>query len=222
MRFRFSFLTIVTLAALTGCSLSGDPEPTRYQLQPDLTPAAVSSVRSSAILRIATPRAASSLDSNRIQIEQPDGTVSFVQNAAWNEVPNKMLQPLLVQALSGAHIFSAVVDDQTTAEAAYELQTSLERFTLVGVNNADTTASGGQPGVEAALRANLIRLDDNRLLMSKLVTASTPVDDVRMGVIIPAFEKATGTILADTAADIAQAIRKTPPPTHAPSDARNQ
>ena len=100
-----------------------------------------------------------------------------------------MLQPLLTHAIERTGRFSAVINDSDDSSATLELKTTIERFTLV--------YGTPEPHVEVALRAELIRLPEYTLVAVRRISASEPVETVRMHYVVAAFERAFGQCLKE-------------------------
>ncbi|MGE4351776.1 MAG: ABC-type transport auxiliary lipoprotein family protein [Bdellovibrionales bacterium] len=190
------FLLLV-LFCLTSCALQPEPERSFYAIEPahvllaltaldkpQKAPLASAASRERRILRVASPRAAMGLDSERIQVQKADGSLTWVKNASWIETPTKMLEPLLMRCLETSGPFAAVVGDRSSATADLDLETSLEKFTFVEGTNASPSH------VEIAIRFTLLEQQENKLISSKFVSISQPVEAVRLSSILPAFEKA--------------------------------
>jgi len=195
---KLRFFTIGLFSLLAACAFSSPPERLHYQINPAevLPQVAPAATKSPDILRIAAPKGDFGLASDGIQIQTADLNITKIENAAWVEPLNKMLEPLLVQSLENSGLFTAVVDDDSPATASLELQTSIERFTLV------YPADSSPPHVEVTLRVNLIQLPENKLISSRRFSASEPVQTVRITYIISAFEHALSRCLAQLAAGI--------------------
>jgi cholesterol transport system auxiliary component len=180
------YLRLMIMLCVTGCALPHEPERTLYEITPEnvLPSQATGSPHKWGILRIAMPHSVAGLGSERIQVQESDGSLTWVKNAEWIAPPAKMLEPLLVRDLESSGLFTAVIDSHSSVNAAFDLQTNVERFTLV---EADKT---GAAHVEIALRYSLVKIPENSLLASRLVVSSEPIETLRMTYVVSAFEMA--------------------------------
>lgn len=186
------YATLFALLAVVGCALPESEARIGYRLDSGAL-AAEPHVASQGtkVVRLAEPRAALGLDSERIQVQEKDGSLTFVRKAAWIEEPGKMLIPLLLRGLEDTGKFRAAIDSHSSAAADYEFETTLEKFTLV------QAADNGNAHIEVVLRFILVRKGDDRVLSSRLVTANESVDALHMSHVIAAFNKALTRVWRD-------------------------
>jgi hypothetical protein len=201
----FSALALISL--MTACSVVSPSARNTYTIMPTaITMEAQSYKTHPSTLYVAPPRAIGGLNKDHIQVQAEDGHITQVSNAAWIEPPNKMLGPIVMQAFEQSKMFAHVVDDYTNADAGYELQTTIERFTLV--KNNDTNAADTSH-IDIALRTTLVKLPENKLLISKLIATTEPVDASHMSYVMTAFEKALARNISSLTAKIDTALAHT-------------
>jgi ABC-type uncharacterized transport system auxiliary subunit len=185
--------SIIALLLLSSCALSPDIPQSRYQIEPSLVTANlhIQNTPGRGVIRVAQPRAVPGLDTETIQIKTQDGALTTVKNAVWIGPPAKMLEPVFIRGMETSGLFSGVIDSRSPAIAAYNMETNIEKFTII-------EATPREPlHVEVAVRFTLTHIPENKLQSTRLVTVSEPVEALRMGLIIPAFEKAVGAALFD-------------------------
>jgi ABC-type uncharacterized transport system auxiliary subunit len=192
-------LILTSIVFISACSLMSPPERTMYEIDPTtVLPETPAYDLHATTLHIAAPRAVLGLYSDHIQVQAEDGHITAVSNAAWIEAPDKMLGPILIRVFEHSHLFANVVDDYSTADAGYELQTTIERFTLDRSTNGQGNPSSR---VEVALRATLIKVPENKLVLSKLISTEENVDGSHMSNVLAAYEKALSHGLSDLVAE---------------------
>lgn len=177
------FCALVLLC--TVACVPSSPEKLRYRLDAAQVTQQISQSKSSGMsITVVQPTAVAGLASERIQVQSKDAKILWVDNAAWVEPLDKMLAPIMVQSLEQSRKFLRVNDDKTAGYGAQMLHTRIERFTLVQENT---------PYVQVAL--TLQWNDKNRRCNIKQT-----LSEVRMGMVISAFEKALGNCLDEAIA----------------------
>lgn len=108
-----NILSMAVALALAGCvSLGGKSPKFLLTLDADSTPSA-GTTRSNAEARpltILTPMAPQKLRTQRIPVQQDDGSVAYVVDAQWVEAPQRLFQRLLSDTL-GAKTGRLILDD---------------------------------------------------------------------------------------------------------------
>jgi ABC-type uncharacterized transport system auxiliary subunit len=181
-------LPLLLLLAVSACSLGSAPERTMYRLSPEaVLPPAHAAHHGGLIIELPLPDAESDLDSDAIEVETAD-KISQVDGAAWAEPLPVLLRPLIASTLERSGHYANVVSDDSDVIAGRRLQVNVERFTL---------ELGSPPHVDVALKAELINPANGKLLKSARLSATEPVQAVRMHFVIPAFERALASCLRD-------------------------
>jgi cholesterol transport system auxiliary component len=186
----------------TGCSNSllgpdGDP-PARYRLDaPAAGPDARAVARLPLAIAVARPRAAGSLDGDRIAVVQPGNRFDHYAGIRWSEPAPNMLQSLLVQTLQAGGRFETVVAAPSRVPADLQLVTELRRF------EARYSSADSAPVVYVEVQFTLVDVRGGRRVPGPLASAQAPAADDRRAEVVAAFQQATGQVLAEAAAWLA-------------------
>jgi cholesterol transport system auxiliary component len=115
--------------ALSACSgIVGPPEsPPLYVLRPVLPPAGGGS-RVPWQLSVVLPEAPDSLDTNRIALIQPNGTMDFYANASWQDRLSLLVQGALIDAFEASGRLAGVARDTEGLKSEYLLTTDIRDF----------------------------------------------------------------------------------------------
>jgi len=147
--------TILACVALAGCagslleSKSEAPEIYRLDGAQSGAPRRAAAA-SPASLGVTRPRAATSLDTERIAVVQPGSRFDYYAGVRWSEAAPEMLQQRLVQALSADGSFATVVAAPSRVPPDLFLDVELRRF------EATYTSAGAPPRVRVELQATLV------------------------------------------------------------------
>lgn len=182
--------------AVAGCSgaLFGpqaDP-PETYRLETPAVPSAAD--RLPLVLTVARPRAAESLDSDRIAVVRPDQRFDYYAGLRWSEPAPQMLQSLLVGSLQSAGRYEAVLAAPSRVPVDLLLDVELRRF------EARYPLADAAPVVRVEMQLTLVDPRRSRRIAGVLVSAEAAAAADRRGDVMAAFEQATAKALADAAA----------------------
>jgi len=189
-----------------GCSSAllgpdGDP-PARYRLDPPAAGAGVGPgvqvpARLPLALAVARPRAAGSLDGDRIAVVQPGNRFDHYAGIRWSEPAPDMLQSLLVRTLQAGGRFETVTGAPSRVPADLLLVAELRRF------EARYSSAHSAPVVEVEMQLTLVDLRGRRRVPGPLASAQAPAAADRRAEVTSAFQLATGQVLAQAAAWLA-------------------
>jgi len=182
--------TILACVALAGCagslleSKSEAPEIYRLDGAQSGAPRRAAAA-SPASLGVTRPRAATSLDTERIAVVQPGSRFDYYAGVRWSEAAPEMLQQRLVQALSADGSFATVVAAPSRVPPDLFLDVELRRF------EATYTSAGAPPRVRVELQATLVDGRGlGRIASFQASSEAAAAADTRRSV-IAAFEEAT-------------------------------
>jgi cholesterol transport system auxiliary component len=182
--------------AVAGCSgaLLGpqNEPPETYRLETPAVPPAAA--RLPLVLTVARPRAAESLDSERIAVARPDHRFDQYAGLRWSEPAPQMLQSLLVGSLQSAGRYEAVLAAPSRVPVDLLLDVELRRF------EARYSLADAAPVVRVEMQLTLVDPRRSRRIAGVLVSAEAAAAADRRGEVMAAFEQATAKALADAAA----------------------
>lgn len=216
-RLRWSLVPILfSVAGCTGLLHSTAPALQLYMLQapggtgadagaaPASQPGAIGARPT---LRVARPLTAPGLNTDRIALLRPGSRLDYYAGSRWSAPLADVVFDLQLSVLRADPAWSAVVDERSTFNADYLLQTSIDRFA------AEYASQAGPPQVTVALQCLLIRRSDGALLGSFAVAASQPARENHMASVIEAFSAAADRALVAAATQSGQLLRtvKSPP-----------
>jgi cholesterol transport system auxiliary component len=182
-------LAVVACAGCTGSLLESDVEaPVVYRLTS--VPLADRGGRSPFALGVPRPRAAPSLDTDRIAVVQPDSRFDYIKGVRWSEPAPQMVQQLLVRALVDDGRFETVVASPSRVPADLVLDVELRRFESVYESGA------ASPRVVVEMQVTLVDALKSRRLGSLVATAKADADADRQAGVLAAFERATAEAIA--------------------------
>lgn len=145
------FLIGASSAALAACGdLVGPPEAgTIYTVAPKFPAAAGGGAKVAWALAILRPAAAPGLDSDRIALTQPDGTMDFYAKATYPDRLPPLVQQALLEGFESSGRIDAVAREQDALHADYNLLIEIRDFA------AHYAVADGVPSVAVALTAKL-------------------------------------------------------------------
>ena len=150
-------------------------------------------------LAVAPPRAAASLDTDRIAVVQPDSRFDHFSGVRWAEPAPEMLQQLLVRALASDGRFATVVAAPSRVPADLMLDVELRSFEAVYGGNA------GVPLVSVEMQVTLVDARKAKRLASFVLRAESTAADNRRTAVLESFERATTEALQATVARLREA-----------------
>jgi len=162
---------------------SGEP-PEVYRLE--IAAVAGAAERLPLALAVARPRAAASLDTERVAVVQPDSRFDHFAGVRWSEPAPQMLQALIVRVLQSDGRYEVVVAAPSRVPADLLLDVELRRFEAVYARGVEA------PTVRVELQATLVDPRRGRRVSSLVATAEAGAESNRRGAVLEAFERATG------------------------------
>jgi cholesterol transport system auxiliary component len=192
---------------LAGCggvfeSKIAAPQAYVLRLPPNTAPATGTT---SGSIRVQRPEAGPGLATERIALLRSDRRFDFYAASRWAAPAPDIVEAVVLDALRGTGVFSAVFDDASPYAPRYDLRITLRRF------EADYTAEGSGPGgsaptVYVVLDCTLGRNRDRALLASFTAQGSARADQDRLNSVVAAFEAATTTAMSELARATAAGI----------------
>jgi cholesterol transport system auxiliary component len=184
---RLAVLLSLALAC-TGCmgSLleSSEEPPELYRLE--VADAPGGAARLPLALGVGRPRAAVSLDTERIALVQPDSRFDYFTGMRWSEPAPQMLQALIVRALQSGGRYEVVVAAPSRVPADLLLDLELRRFEAVYAPGKEA------PSVRVEVQATLVDPRQGHRVSSIVASSEASAAANRRGAVVEAFERATG------------------------------
>jgi cholesterol transport system auxiliary component len=156
-------------------------------------------------LAVAPPRAAASLDTERIAVIQPDSRFDYFSGVRWAESAPQMLQQLLVRALAADGRFATVVAAPSRVPADFALDVELRRFEAVYDGEA------AMPLVRVEMQVTLVDARKAQRLASFVVRTESKASANRQVAVFESFERATAEALQTTVSRLREATNGTQP-----------
>jgi len=156
-------------------------------------------------LAVAPPRAAASLDTERIAVIQPDSRFDYFSGVRWAESAPQMLQQLLVRALAADGRFATVVAAPSRVPADLALDVELRRFEAVYAGDATL------PLVRVEMQVTLVDARKARRLASFVVRTESQASANRQVAVLESFERATAEALQTTVSRLRAATNERQP-----------
>jgi ABC-type uncharacterized transport system auxiliary subunit len=155
-----------------------------------------------ASLRVARPLPDPGLDSSHIMLVQADHRMNFYSGSRWPAPIADVLGALAADTLRASGAWTSVGDSTSQFRSDYLLQLAVRRF------EADYTAGGAAPEVHVRLDCTVGRRDGRDVVATFVAAGNAPATANRLGDVIAAFERATGSALESLAQQAAQAVRE--------------
>jgi cholesterol transport system auxiliary component len=152
-------------------------------------------------LGVARPRAAASLDTDRIAVVQPDSRFDQFAGMRWSEPAPQMLQALIVRALQTDGRYEVIVATPSRVPADLLLDVELRRFEAVYAPGVEA------PTVRVEFQATLVDPRRARRVSSIVASSEAVAGSNRRSAVIEAFERAT----AESVHALAAWLRDTQP-----------
>lgn len=180
-------LVMVLALACAGCAgallgPSGEA-PEIYRLE--VADAAGGATRLPLALGVARPRAADSLDTERIAVVQPDNRFDYFAGLRWSEPAPQMLQALIVRMLQSDGRYEVVVAAPSRVPADMLLDLELRRFEAV------YAAGGAAPSVRVEFQATLVDPPRARRVSSIVASSEVVAAGNRRDAVLDAYQRAT-------------------------------
>lgn len=166
---RLWFLMFI-ITSLAGCTLTPEQtSPVRtYVLAPQLPPQAAASPAPLALL-VSTPQAAAGYGTRRMAYTRKPYELDYFSRNEWVGTPERMLEPILVNALEASGYFQSVVPSDIRIVAGLRLDTDILRLVQ------DFSSQPSQSHL--VLRARLIDLDGGREIATRTFEAREPAPE---------------------------------------------
>ncbi|MEI9992728.1 MAG: ABC-type transport auxiliary lipoprotein family protein [Rhizomicrobium sp.] len=173
--------------ALSACSsIIGPPEaPPIYLLRPPLPPAG-GGPRVAWQMSVVTPDAPDSLDTTRIALQQPNGTMDYYANANWADRLSLLVQSALLDAFQASNRIAAVGHDTDGLKSDYLLQTDIRDFEAI-YETADTA-----PSVVVVIQARLVGARSRSIVQALNARAEVQTDANTVPAVVAAMNQALG------------------------------
>jgi cholesterol transport system auxiliary component len=136
-------------------------------------------------LGVARPRAAVSLDTERIAVVQPDNRFDHFAGMRWSEPAPQMLQSLIVRVLQSDGRFEVVVATPSRVPTDLLLDLELRRFEAV------YAADGASPSVQVEFQATLVDPRRVRRVSSFVASSEVAAAGNRRDAVLGAYQRAT-------------------------------
>lgn len=190
--------SLVLALAVAGCTGSllgthGDP-PQVYRIAGAPGPSAGAPLR--VALAVARPRAASSLDTERIAVVRGGSGFDYFAGVRWSDPAPQMLQQLLVEALVADGRFATAVAAPSRVPAELLLDVELREFTAFYETEA------ALPRVRVQWQATLVDVRAGTRVASFLVEGTAVAVANRRDTLVAAFQQATQAAVRETVARI--------------------
>lgn len=165
----------------------------------DNTAAATAAPRPS--LRVGRPTAAPGLETAHIMLVQSNHRMNFYNGSRWAAAVPELVESLAVETLRGSGDWSSVQDSSSLFPSEYLLSITVQRF------EADYTAEGTAPVVHVVFHCTVGRREGRDVIATFTASGEEPAAENRLGVVVAAFETATGRALMALSQQTAQAVR---------------
>jgi cholesterol transport system auxiliary component len=136
-------------------------------------------------LGVARPRAAVSLDTERIAVVQPESRFDYFAGMRWSEPAPQMLQALIVRMLQLDGRYEVVVAAPSRVPADLLLDLELRRFEAV------YAAAGDAPSVRVEIHATLVEPRRARRVSSIVASSEVAASGNRRDAVLKAYQRAT-------------------------------
>ena len=189
-------LLAVSVGALAGCSAianvgSASRPLDTYELSP--LSALPGPVRGTRHLVVELPTASGALATDRIAVKEGSLQVAYMPGARWADPAPDHVQLLLARSIGSAGGFALVSTGSGAADPDWSLATDLQAFQV-------ELDPSGAARVRVRLRATLIDENDRSVRGASMFEASAPVADTGVAAVIPAFDRATSSVLREATA----------------------
>lgn len=177
--------------ALAACSIlpKADPQ-TVYRLPPASTRAAANTSSSDPrALRIATPYASRSLDSERILVLPEGNVVKSYAGARWSDPAPVLVRDRLLEAFQADGRFGSLSGDQSNIAATVELAGSLQAF--------QSEYRNGVPTIVIVYDARMIDTATRRQLAAQRFSVTQAVAGSQLPEVVSAFGQASDRLAAE-------------------------
>lgn len=181
-------LLVITTALLTACSVIPQQAPvTVYQLPLPIatasTPHATAQTALLPAIRVITPSASPTLNSDRILVSQSPNQLLAYQGVRWHDMAPRIVRNHLAQALKNNNRWQAVTTDDNNALASYQLGGELHAFQVF-----DNT---GERKVVIRFDATVVNTESNRVMAARAFELTEAVTGQDFEAVVKTFGQAT-------------------------------
>ncbi|MDB5736188.1 MAG: hypothetical protein JWP16_2510 [Alphaproteobacteria bacterium] len=189
------FLVTAAAAALSACGgLIGPPEDgSMYVIRPVFPPAATGA-KVNWSLAILRPDVPGGLDSNRVSLVQPDGTMDYFAKATYPDRLPESVQRALLDGFEASGRIDAVAREEAALHSDYNLLVEVKDFA------AHYAAPDGIPTVTVNLMARLTTAHGRKILASKPFVVNGTASVNNTGAVVAALQQALATAVTDIVA----------------------
>jgi len=183
------FLISASALALSGCGkdLIGPPEAGPiYVVRPQFPAAPGGGAKVPWALSILHPDVASALDSERIALFQPDGTMDFYAKATYPDRLSPIVQHAILDGFEASGRIDAVATEEAALHADYNLSIEVKDFA------AHYSARDGVPGVTVSITAKLTTSHGRVIVGSFATTQTGSASANSVGAAVQALQQALG------------------------------
>jgi cholesterol transport system auxiliary component len=178
------------LGACSGLIGPPDVAPPFYMLRPPTRMAESGAGRAVPWqIAVGLPEAPDSLDTTRITLVQPNGTMDFYANASWPDRLSALVQSALIDALEGSGRMPAVGRDTDTLKSDYLLDADIRDF------QARYDQPDGIPTAVVRIEARLINTHTRTIVQSLNAHAEVPASENKVPAAVAALNSALGNVL---------------------------
>jgi len=191
-------VTLLLLAS-TGCTgslLESHAEPAKVYRLGAVSVAGSGGERLDVALSVARPRAAASLDTDRVAVAQAGNAFDYFAGVRWADPAPRMLQQILVAAFTTEDSFASAVAAPSRVPTEYQLDIELRQFTAV------YAAAGTAPEVRVQWQATLVDTRHGTRVASFVVESASTAAANRRDAVVAAFQQATAAVVTDTVARV--------------------
>jgi cholesterol transport system auxiliary component len=182
------------LSLLAGCGgiLSGPPVRQLYRLDPIFAFKAPLPHVGLQVL-VATPSAATGLDTARIALSRMPVTLDYFADAEWTDRAPYLVQSAIIEGFQKSAALPAVGPDNGDLRADFVLETTIRDFEAV------YESPGGPPRAVVALHVQLIRMPARSIVAQTDVRREQSAAANAIGEVVNAFDAALGAAAVDIA-----------------------
>lgn len=138
-------------------------------------------------LVVVEPTALQQLESERILVKDPGGSLSVLGNAVWADRLPRLVQARLIQTFENASKIRAVGRPGDGVTAQYQLNTEIRAFQL----------EAGRGGVFVEISAKLLAISGGQVVSARVFGSRVPVGSASPAEVTQALDRALSTVLLD-------------------------
>jgi cholesterol transport system auxiliary component len=216
------FLAGASAFVLTGCGkdLIGPPEASPiYVVKPVFPAGAGGGTKVPWALSILRPDVSSALDSERIALFQPDGTMDFYAKATYPDRLSPIVQHAILDGFEASGRIDAVATEEAALHADYNLSIEVKDFA------AHYSTPDGVPGVTVSITCKLTT-SHGRVIVGSFSTTQTGSASVNsVGAAVQALQQALGAAvkaIVDWALSFPMPVTQNAPSTASPGKPAEQ